>query len=288
MKIRVGFFGVVFACVASGPAMGQVVFSENFDGYTPGQQMHGVNGWSGWEGDPMWGAVISNEVSRSPGNSIRIDPDSDITRTWDGIRDTGQYEFSIWVYTPSSLTGQTYFILLDLYENIPGYAHHWATQIQMNADTNEVTDDLGAGGVSQVVPLVRDAWVEIKVMIDFDMDTQVTTYNGQEVFNGWWRRYSFARAQLALRAVDLYGNYTGPAFYDDLVITRLGGAGCPGTGPGACSRADWNEDGVLDFNDFLAFMNDFNADDPCADLNGDGVVDFNDFLEFLNIYNAGC
>jgi hypothetical protein len=63
---------------------------------------------------------------------------------------------------------------------------------------------------------------------------------------------------------------------------------CPGTGSGACSRADWNEDGTVDFNDFLAFLNDFNAEDPCADLNQDGTVDFNDFLEFLNIYNVGC
>ncbi|MBM4108261.1 MAG: hypothetical protein FJ255_05540 [Phycisphaerae bacterium] len=63
---------------------------------------------------------------------------------------------------------------------------------------------------------------------------------------------------------------------------------CPGTGSGACSRADWNEDGVIDFNDFLSFLNDFNAQIGCADLNQDGVVDFNDFLEFLNLYNVGC
>jgi hypothetical protein len=63
---------------------------------------------------------------------------------------------------------------------------------------------------------------------------------------------------------------------------------CPGTGSGACSRADWNEDGVIDFNDFLAFLNDFNTADPCADLNSDGVVDFNDFLAFFNIYSVGC
>jgi hypothetical protein len=71
-------------------------------------------------------------------------------------------------------------------------------------------------------------------------------------------------------------------------IFYLASAPCPGAGPGACSRADWNEDGVIDFNDFLAFLNDYNADDPCADLNADGTIDFNDFLEFLNIYNAGC
>jgi hypothetical protein len=52
--------------------------------------------------------------------------------------------------------------------------------------------------------------------------------------------------------------------------------------------ADWNCDGSVDFNDFLAFLNDYNAGNRRADLNGDGVVDFNDFLAFLNLYNAPC
>jgi hypothetical protein len=83
---------------------------------------------------------------------------------------------------------------------------------------------------------------------------------------------------------------TGPSVPMEIAFMVIGQANsaCPGTGAGACSRADWNEDGVIDFNDFLAFLNDFNAEDPCADLNGDGVVDFNDFLEYLNIYNVGC
>jgi hypothetical protein len=57
--------------------------------------------------------------------------------------------------------------------------------------------------------------------------------------------------------------------------------------PNPC-LADWNGDGVVDFNDFLAFLNDYNTGDPRADLNGDGTVDFNDFLEFLNHYNTPC
>jgi hypothetical protein len=66
------------------------------------------------------------------------------------------------------------------------------------------------------------------------------------------------------------------------------GCVCPGRGSGACSRADWDENGVIDFNDLLAFFNTFNAQGPCADLNGDGSVDFNDFLAFMNLYTAGC
>jgi serine protease AprX len=53
-------------------------------------------------------------------------------------------------------------------------------------------------------------------------------------------------------------------------------------------RGDWNGDGTVDFNDFLAYLNDYNAGLPIADLNGDGTVDFNDFLEFLNLYNIPC
>jgi hypothetical protein len=71
------------------------------------------------------------------------------------------------------------------------------------------------------------------------------------------------------------------------LFTSAGGS-CPGQGPGACSPGDWNEDGAIDFNDLLAFLNTFNAADPCADLNADGAVDFNDLLEFLNLYNVGC
>jgi hypothetical protein len=87
------------------------------------------------------------------------------------------------------------------------------------------------------------------------------------------------------------GNFTtvaGGSIAASGLARYRGCAVCPGQGPGACSRADWNEDGTIDFNDFLAFLNDFNAEDPCADLNADGTVDFNDFLVFLNLYNAGC
>jgi hypothetical protein len=56
----------------------------------------------------------------------------------------------------------------------------------------------------------------------------------------------------------------------------------------AVCLVDLNGDGIVDFNDFLGFMNLYNAGDPRADFTGDDVIDFNDFLEFLNLYNAGC
>ncbi|MCC6677717.1 MAG: hypothetical protein IT436_11280 [Phycisphaerales bacterium] len=53
-------------------------------------------------------------------------------------------------------------------------------------------------------------------------------------------------------------------------------------------RADLNEDGQVDFADYLEFLNLYDAGSAGADFNGDGLVDFVDYLEFLGAYDAGC
>lgn len=52
--------------------------------------------------------------------------------------------------------------------------------------------------------------------------------------------------------------------------------------------ADLNADGLVDFSDYLIFLNLYDAGDLRADLSGDSLVDFSDYLEFLNRYDAGC
>ncbi|MCC6676664.1 MAG: hypothetical protein IT436_05925 [Phycisphaerales bacterium] len=52
--------------------------------------------------------------------------------------------------------------------------------------------------------------------------------------------------------------------------------------------ADLNGDGLVDFADYLEFLNLYDAGDLRVDFNGDGLVDFADYLEFLNLYDAGC
>jgi hypothetical protein len=57
---------------------------------------------------------------------------------------------------------------------------------------------------------------------------------------------------------------------------------------GRLCAGDVNNDGVVDFGDFLAFFNGYDTFDLSADLNGDCVVDFGDFLIFFNLYDTGC
>ncbi|MCC6678657.1 MAG: PEP-CTERM sorting domain-containing protein [Phycisphaerales bacterium] len=52
--------------------------------------------------------------------------------------------------------------------------------------------------------------------------------------------------------------------------------------------ADLNGDGLVDFSDYLEFLNYYDAQDPRVDYTGDGLVDFSDYLAFLNHYDAGC
>ena len=52
--------------------------------------------------------------------------------------------------------------------------------------------------------------------------------------------------------------------------------------------ADFNDDGIVNTLDFLAFLNAYNAGDMRADVNGDGILNTLDFLVFLNAYNEGC
>ena len=52
--------------------------------------------------------------------------------------------------------------------------------------------------------------------------------------------------------------------------------------------ADLTLDGEVDFADFLAFFNWYDAGDLGADVESNGLVDFGDFLAFFGSYDVGC
>jgi hypothetical protein len=49
---------------------------------------------------------------------------------------------------------------------------------------------------------------------------------------------------------------------------------------------DLNDDGVIDFDDFFIFSDDFGTSSSRSDFNGDGIVDFDDFFRFADFFNA--
>jgi len=59
------------------------------------------------------------------------------------------------------------------------------------------------------------------------------------------------------------------------------------TALGVCD-ADFNNDGFLDFTDFDAFVEAFEAGEASSDFNGDGFIDFTDFDAFVAAFELGC
>ena len=51
---------------------------------------------------------------------------------------------------------------------------------------------------------------------------------------------------------------------------------------------DFNCDGIVDFFDYLDFVDAFSHAALAADFNEDGVIDFFDYLDFLSAYTEGC
>lgn len=66
---------------------------------------------------------------------------------------------------------------------------------------------------------------------------------------------------------------------------RIARWSCPESPPCA---ADIDQDGSVDFTDYLLFLNAYDSGDVHADIVKDGSIDFSDYLEFLNLYDAGC
>jgi choice-of-anchor B domain-containing protein len=131
--------------------------------------------------------------------------------------------------------------------------------------------------------------------VDISHDDGLTWTNAETVgpagpgTSGGWIYHEFrvadfipltAGVRVRFIAEDLPPGSIVEAAVDDFALVTID---CPPFCP-----ADWNFDGTVDFNDLLAFLNDFNTASPLADLNADGQIDFNDLLEFLNTYNTPC
>jgi hypothetical protein len=55
-----------------------------------------------------------------------------------------------------------------------------------------------------------------------------------------------------------------------------------------CDAVDFNHDSVVDFFDYLDFVDALSSGDAAGDFNQDGAVDFFDYLDFVWDFSSGC
>ena len=191
-----------------------VVWSEDWDSYPTGQDMHGMGGWKGWDSNPTWTAFTSNIQFLSSPNSIEIVGNADLVHEF-------AYDDGVWVVTaqqfvPSGFDGMSFFILLNEYTDYGPYS--WATQVAFDSSTGMVWPLYPY--VGPPLPLITDQWVEIRVEIDLYADWQSVYYNGDLLYECPWT-FMYPGSNTSIAAIDLCSSGASSVYYDDLSIAEV-------------------------------------------------------------------
>jgi hypothetical protein len=204
--MKKALLAAVVLAMASGAASAQ--WSDNFDGYANGTSLHGVGGWKGWDNDPTWTALVTDAQSLSSPHSVDINGDADLVHEYDAAG--GQWTYTAWQYIPTGFTGQSYFIMQNMYND--GGPYDWSIQTDFDASTGMMTDTYSL----DTQPYLLDQWVEIRVEIDLDNDFREFYYNGA-LFSSWtWT--TGVDSLLEIGAVDLFAQSASTIYYDDMSL----------------------------------------------------------------------
>ena len=147
-----------------------VALVEDFDSLPVGSSMHDVPGWEGWFGDPQWAAQVVDTVAYSGTNSMEIKGTrDDVVPNWPMV-DSGVYVASVMQYVPTGTAGSMYYGPLSSY-GASWDDTAWLGTLLSNCDAGTVyVNELDAATRTEA-PLVRDDWVELKIVMNFDADT---------------------------------------------------------------------------------------------------------------------
>ena len=198
---------------------GTIVWSDDFDSYTAGSLLHGQGGWEAWDLTIELSPYVSNEKYRSSPNSVEIDYDdegiiwSDIIHMFYGVN-SDQWTITAWWFLPEEFVGVSNFVLHNKYEH---GVHEFPrdTSVVLQADGQfDVIDDLHT---LENLPLIRGEWIEIRIEIDFDLDTYDAYYNSTLLSSASWTR---GEGQKNLACINLCndGEVSNVTYFDDINI----------------------------------------------------------------------
>jgi uncharacterized repeat protein (TIGR01451 family) len=196
----------LMAMAAGGP------WSDNFDAYADGSQIHGQGGWVGWGDSPAAGALVTDDQARSAPHSLEILGAADPIQQY-AVTD-GVWVMTAWQYIPANMVGETMFIMLNTYDHACATCN-WSVQVMFNSATGMMAD-AGQSGATQA--FLTDQWVEIRVEIDLDADTQDFYYNDALFYSGSWSGHVSGAGATSIANVDLFANNATAVYYDDMSL----------------------------------------------------------------------
>jgi hypothetical protein len=188
---------------------------EDFESYDVGS-IQGINNWQGWgfgDGDPFSAADVSTERNHTPGGTKSLKFEiHDSVRLFEGydLSASPVWVLRAWAYIPSTMNGTALFIALTDYDG-GGAGTAWAVQLEMDPFFGVVfSNETGAG-----LPLVTDAWAEIRLDINFQADLVTIFYDNQFLTQHPW---SILGGSMNLGAIDLFSPFSDGFYFDDLSL----------------------------------------------------------------------
>jgi len=202
-------------------AIEQILYYNEFDEYTAGDYIAVVDPdwWTTWSNTPgtTEDALISNEQSSTPSNSIKVDGISDLVFKI-GNKSSGKFLIKFDYYVPSGFGA---YYNLQHYEQ-PGV--EWAFEAYFKADG---TGRVNAGGENAATfTYNHDEWIDVVNVVDLDEDWAQVYFN--EVLIHEWQFSTGAQGQiniLQLGGANFFaGSETGETptyFIDNLALVAL-------------------------------------------------------------------
>lgn len=192
-------------------------FFADFEAYSPGQRLQGVDGWKGWDNASSVAGLVSNSVAYDSDRSLMISgiaqSSTDAVHEFSGAT-SGSWTVSAMQYLGSGQAGSTYFILMNRYQdNGNNNNAYWSTQLRFDLSAGRVYDDFRGGSVA----ISTNAWAAIRVDINLAANTVKHYYNDMLISSGTWSTGSASKSALA--AIDLYTGARNVAYYDDLTVS---------------------------------------------------------------------
>jgi hypothetical protein len=195
-------------------------WADDFDSYDLGQFLDGDpedGGWKGWDNDPSFGAYVVNDAYYSDPHSVEIVGNVDLVHEYEGYI-SGQWTYTAWQYLPADFSGESYFILLSLYEDGLGNDNKWALVIRFDS-----VEQIAESEYDNIdLPLITGRWVELRAEIDLDNDWFQFYYDDELLIEKAWTATCFNdyTGPLDISAVDLFANNASVVYYDDISLVQ--------------------------------------------------------------------
>ena len=147
-------------------------WSDDFDLYVPGPLTPQSN-WEIWHSGGS-DATVSTAYSISSPNSAMISALTDVVHQFSGYT-SGKWTFEAWGYIPSTLVGDTWFIMCNTY---PATSWpHWSVETTFSSADNLLHGKCGSSA-DVTVPFKYDTWNQMLTFINLDDDWVQVFCNG--------------------------------------------------------------------------------------------------------------